>query len=100
MVGEVTSSTALVQVRLTESNELVNGDVPGKAGVVAFELFSVDSSANRKSIGKLTVEAVADNDFIARTITAKRKSPKHQIHSCPVHKPTSKRCPARTVRTR
>ena len=66
MVGEVTSSTALVQVRLTESNELVNGDVPGKAGVVAFELFSVDSSANRKSIGKLTVEAVADNDFIAR----------------------------------
>ena len=35
MVGEVTDSSALVQIRLTASDKLVDGDVPGHAGVVS-----------------------------------------------------------------
>jgi alkaline phosphatase/alkaline phosphatase D len=62
MIGEVTPTSALVQVRLTETDHRTkDGDVPGAPGVVSFFLFSGNSSA-----GPQTVEATAERDFIAR----------------------------------
>ncbi|MFQ5731297.1 MAG: alkaline phosphatase D family protein [Planctomycetaceae bacterium] len=63
MVGEVTPTTALIQVRLTQTGKLVKGDVPGTPGVVEFVLAAdhADSRATTK-----TVKATAERDFIAR----------------------------------
>jgi alkaline phosphatase/alkaline phosphatase D len=63
MVGEVTPTKALVQVRLTKSDRLVEGDLPGAAGVVEFILATPgDTSAALKQ----AVRATAERDFIAR----------------------------------
>jgi len=59
MVGEVTSTSALAQVRLTRTDELVDGDVPGAAGLVQFVLEETDS------VGRL-VTAKPERDFITR----------------------------------
>ncbi|MCP3691214.1 MAG: hypothetical protein GY917_03375, partial [Planctomycetaceae bacterium] len=63
MVGEVTSGTAHVQVRLTTANELVDGDVPGVAGVVEFTLKAADGSG--EEIPAQQVAAEESRDFIA-----------------------------------
>ena len=73
MVGEVTSSSALVQVRLTAADRLVEGDVPGAAGVVEFVLRPVEgpdeaaaaSEASRElgiewCLGRMVVAVDAD----------------------------------------
>ena len=70
MIGEVTPESALVQVRLTRFDALVDGDLPGATGVVEFVLRPV-AAAKKPSpqAGKSfsqTVEAVADRDYIAR----------------------------------
>ncbi len=62
MVGEVTSTSALAQVRLTQTDQLVKGDVLGAAGVVRFDL----ESEGGKKLGAQTVEVNASRDFIAR----------------------------------
>ena len=64
MVGEVTTTSALVQIRLTTSDQLVDRDVPGVAGVVQFSLQTI---AGGKTSTK-TVSAGADYDFIARVV--------------------------------
>lgn len=67
MVGEVTPTTALVQVRLTETDKLVDRDVKGMSGVVQFTL--APESAGKPKVDQKnpqTVQAVADHDFIAR----------------------------------
>ena len=61
MVGELTPQGALVQVRLTQSDTLVDGDVPGISGTVEFQLFAGESEVDVQ-----TIEAVAEHDFIAR----------------------------------
>jgi alkaline phosphatase D len=61
MVGEVTSNTALVQVRLCRSNQLVKGDVPGIAGVVDFTLIAPNGVKVTQRLN-----ATAERDFIAR----------------------------------
>lgn len=79
MVGEVTDSSALVQVRLTSADWLVRAqvegpggfsrDVPGQAGVVRFSIFGevdVEGKPVSPASGVRIVEAVAGNDFIAR----------------------------------
>lgn len=58
MVGEVTPTRAYVQVRLTETDKLVDGDLPGMAGVVEFIIDGADRP--------ILVEAKPENDFIAR----------------------------------
>ena len=63
LVGEVTDTTALAQVRLTESDVLVEGDVVGVDGVVVFMLIR---ESDQKEISKVEVDAVEDRDFIAR----------------------------------
>ena len=65
MVGEVTSSGALIQVRLTETDGLVDRDVRGVGGVVAFAVQRDDADASGRASIQL-VEAQPDRDFIAR----------------------------------
>ncbi len=63
LVGEVTPRGALVQVRLTRTDRLVDRDVPGAAGLVEFTLRKTGETG-----GGLTslVPARAERDFIAR----------------------------------
>jgi len=68
MVGEVTPTSALVQVRLTTTDKLVKGDVPGMAGVVSFYLWQLDENNKliTPNIAAQTVHAEPKHDFIAR----------------------------------
>ena len=63
MVGEVTSSSAVVQVRLTHSDHLLDGDLPGLAGIVEFSLCSADSA----DVVTRMINTSDEQDFIART---------------------------------
>ncbi len=62
LVAEVTSTSALVQVRLTQSEKLIEGDVPGVPGVVEFTIRPKESGTENA----LVVPATAQRDFIAR----------------------------------
>jgi alkaline phosphatase/alkaline phosphatase D len=67
MIGEVTAHSALIQARLTKTDFLVDGDVPGMAGVVRFVLKPADGGEAGKPVElSQTVPARADRDFIAR----------------------------------
>ncbi len=63
MVGEVTSSSANIQVRLTQGTKLIDRDLAGTAGIVRFSL--QPTTVPRVTLIK-TVSATADRDFIAR----------------------------------
>jgi alkaline phosphatase D len=63
MVGEVTPTTAYVQVRLCAHEDLVDRDVAGMNGFVHFILNGDEANA-------LHVEATAEKDFIARAAFA------------------------------
>lgn len=63
MVGEVTSTSALVQVRLTQTDILVKRDVPGIAGVVEF---SLTNPRTDRMPQQQIIKATEDGDFIAR----------------------------------
>ncbi|MEC9096255.1 MAG: alkaline phosphatase D family protein [Planctomycetota bacterium] len=74
MLGELTATSIHAQIRLTSSTTLVNGDVPGRAGIVKFALIE-DVNLRRPrfkgeltTIEKVVVEAKAEHDFIARVI--------------------------------
>jgi hypothetical protein len=61
MVGEVTPTGALVQVHLTQTDQLLDGDVPGAAGVVRFVLRPTESTGTGEPEEiTLTVLATAD----------------------------------------
>ena len=79
MVGEVTDSSALVQMRLTRTDQLVRAkvagpggfakDVPGMAGVVRFTIqvgWRIDGGLVNPIFTTKDVKAEARNDFIAR----------------------------------
>ncbi len=59
MVGEVSPNSALVQLRLGKGDQLVERDLPGRAGIVEFALLGDNSQT-------ITAEAKAEHDFIAR----------------------------------
>ena len=63
MAGEVTDVTALVQLRLTKNDKLVDGDLEGVAGSVKFNLIAMDSSA--PAMVK-TATGNPEHDFIVR----------------------------------
>ncbi len=63
MVGEVTSSSALIQLRLTRGDKLIDRDIEGSAGVVEFRLMPIDRSAVERIE---TVTALPERDYIAR----------------------------------
>ncbi len=62
MVGELTAERALVQVRLTIGDQLVDRDLPGVAGVVEFTLMGPGGETG----SSVVAEASPGNDFIAR----------------------------------
>ncbi|WP_202908829.1 alkaline phosphatase D family protein [Roseimaritima ulvae] len=63
MAGEVSDASALVQVRLTATEKLVDGDVPGAWGVVQFTA----QPQNRSAVPMVqTAYAFPQRDFIAR----------------------------------
>jgi alkaline phosphatase D len=63
MVGEVTPTTALVQVRLTKSDMLDGRELPGHSGIVAFSLQQADGKGQQVT---RSISARAERDFIAR----------------------------------
>jgi alkaline phosphatase D len=63
MVGEVTETTALAQLRLTDGTALVENDLPGMEGEVEFTLFN---TADGSEVDRSFVKAAAFRDFIAR----------------------------------
>jgi arylsulfatase A-like enzyme/phosphodiesterase/alkaline phosphatase D-like protein len=63
MVGEVTPAGAHIQARLTKGDQLVGRDLPGAAGFVQFVL---TESGKTTPIESQSIEATAENDFIAR----------------------------------
>ncbi|MDA0281796.1 MAG: alkaline phosphatase D family protein, partial [Planctomycetota bacterium] len=78
MVGEVSADSAIVQLRLTKSEQLIDGDVAGIAGVVRFqaEMIEQNPAKNRgpqqpvpmqmRRVRSQDLPATADRDFIAR----------------------------------
>ena len=66
LVGEVTVDKALVQVRLTETEQLVDQDVPGAPGVVEFTLAKAEADSTETPATQ-RAEASPEHDFIART---------------------------------
>ena len=64
LVGEVTDTSAILQVRLTATEDLVDGDVPGAAGMVSFAVWPQDQPDAARHIQIAAAEA--ENDFIAR----------------------------------
>ncbi len=94
MVGEVTSSTAVVQVRVTKTGALVDGvafddgdalrdgDLPGVEASVRFSYRTVGSSEVQWTE---PVEANASNDFIARVVLSGLKAGRgYQCSAAPV----------------
>lgn len=63
MVGELTSSSANIQVRLTSSNNLIDRDLPGIPGMVSFRLFKAGSE---QPVAKQILKASEHRDYIAR----------------------------------
>ncbi|NNE90989.1 MAG: alkaline phosphatase family protein, partial [Verrucomicrobiales bacterium] len=62
MIGEVTSTSANIQVRLTNGDQLVDRDLPGAPGRVVFELTEPTASTAQLQV----VSATEERDFIAR----------------------------------
>ncbi len=63
MAGEVTGTSALVQLRLSDGDSLVNRDLSGAWGVVEFTLQPAIGAGGAQI---MTARALPDRDFIAR----------------------------------
>jgi arylsulfatase A-like enzyme/phosphodiesterase/alkaline phosphatase D-like protein len=91
MLGELTSTSVLAQVRLTKTDHLVPnsyiardkremGDVPGASGFVTFILEPPEEGANASGKVLATVRVSKERDFIARIpITKLRPDRKYTI---------------------
>ena len=64
MAGEATSTSVILQSRLTVSDTLIDGILPGKEGVARFQI-AKDSSFSLPLYSNF-YEATADNDFIIK----------------------------------
>ena len=62
MVGEVSQAGAILQTRLPASEQLVEGDLPGAAGVARFELGTTKELEQAKRTPWLKAQAA--NDFM------------------------------------
>jgi len=63
LVGEVTETSALVQVRLSVSDALENNDLEGVEGAVEFVLVNLD---NNSEVARTNIKAAGFRDCIAR----------------------------------
>jgi len=64
MTGEITSSSAILQTRLTAAPSLVDGDVPGQTGIARFEIDTTPEFIN--PIITNWINASPDNDYIVK----------------------------------
>jgi alkaline phosphatase/alkaline phosphatase D len=65
MSGEATSTSIILQSRLTVSDTLINGDLPGKPGIGEFQIDA--NSEFENPISSDFIEALPENDFILKT---------------------------------
>lgn len=65
MAGEVTSTSVILQSRLTTADTLSHGDLIGSKGVGMFQI-DLDSTFNNP-INSRVMEALPENDFIVKT---------------------------------
>ncbi|MCA9122398.1 MAG: sulfatase-like hydrolase/transferase [Planctomycetales bacterium] len=65
MVGEVTATSAIAQIRLTTTDSLVDGDVPGAHGFARFQLEQVYPTTQDPVLSPV-LAASPDHDFIVR----------------------------------
>ena len=72
MMGELTSTSIHAQVRLTATDELVDGDVAGHPGIVEFSVYEMNGglrkTLSQQAVQTTVVKAEAQYDFIARVI--------------------------------
>ncbi len=80
MVGEVTPTSALVQVRLSASDRLIEGDLPGLAGRVEFTLRTAKPNGAADEPHVQLIAATAERDFIARAAFTKLRP--HTVYVC------------------
>lgn len=66
MTGEVTTTSAIVQTRLTTTDRNVNGDVPGAEGMARFEIADNLDFQNSRFTPWQT--AAPENDFIVKAV--------------------------------
>lgn len=64
MAGEVTSTSVILQSRLTVSDTLINGDLTGTEGLARFEIDEDSSFSN--PIFTDIIKALSENDFIIK----------------------------------
>ncbi|NRB49845.1 MAG: alkaline phosphatase D family protein [Saprospiraceae bacterium] len=64
MAGEITAESVILQARLTASDTLMAGDVPGKAGFGYFEIAQSDDFEN--ALQSELIEALPSYDFILK----------------------------------
>ena len=64
MAGEITSSSVILQSRLTASNKLIDGDLKGIKGVAKFEL-ALDSTF-QNSMTSDWIKAISEKDYIIK----------------------------------
>ncbi len=67
MIGEVTENSAIIQVRVTTSMQLIEGDLPGTDGIVKFRITPVSKREKVRAI-ELEAPAICEHDFIARVV--------------------------------
>ncbi len=68
MAGEVTDRTVILQSRLTQGNQLVDGDLAGTPGVARFEIATNDFFRHVRQTD--WIKAVAAYDYIVKTKVA------------------------------
>ncbi len=68
MAGEVTANSVILQARLTATQELVDGDLPGCEGVGYFEVAPYDpvGGSYEGAVKSTTLKAVAGNDYLLK----------------------------------
>lgn len=64
MAGEVTDTTVLLQSRMTATDNLLDGDVPGSRGRMRFEMSTSKDFTN--SVFTPWLKAIPEHDFIVR----------------------------------
>jgi alkaline phosphatase D len=64
MSGEATSSSIILQSRLTVGDTLINGDLPGKPGTGIFQIAEGSNFGN--PISSTLITALPENDFIIK----------------------------------
>ena len=97
MIGELTKTSAVAQVRLTKTDQLTGGDVAGSEGTVSFVLSAADGSNQSESFEYAVTE---QNDFMARHVfTLLKPGTRYEIHTSIAAKGVEQRGPTARFRT-